>query len=59
MMWNLEFIHPHRSVLPEDWFAYQSHTRQAAEGYAHAQANMWNNRGDLVAVSRQSIAIFD
>lgn len=59
MMWNLEFIHPHRPVQAEDWFAYQSHTRQAADGYAHAQANIWNNRGDLVAVSRQSIAIFD
>lgn len=59
MMWNLEFIHPHQPVSPEDWFAYQSHTRQAAEGYAHAQANIWNNKGQLVAVSRQSIAIFD
>ncbi|MCL9775243.1 acyl-CoA thioesterase [Vibrio methylphosphonaticus] len=59
MMWNLEFIHPHEPVGVEDWFAYQSHTRQAAQGYAHAEANVWNNVGQLVAISRQSIAIFD
>ncbi len=59
MMWNLEFIHPHRPIAPEEWFAYQSNTRQAAGGYAHTEANIWDCTGELVAISRQSIAVFD
>lgn len=59
MMWNLEFIHPHQPVQPKDWFAYKSKTRQAAAGYAHAEANIWDSAGELVAISRQSIAVFD
>ncbi|MCJ2375507.1 thioesterase family protein [Vibrio sp. ZSDZ34] len=59
MMWNLEFIHPHQPVVPDDWFAYQANTRQAAQGYAHAEANIWDATGELVAISRQSIAVFD
>ena len=58
MMWNLEFIHPHKPVNPTDWFAYKAITRQAGNGYAHLEADIWNNAGELVAISRQSVAIF-
>lgn len=58
MMWNLEFIHPHRPVNPSDWFAYMATTRQAADGYAHAEANIWDSAGELIALSRQSVAVF-
>ncbi|WP_026374704.1 acyl-CoA thioesterase [Aestuariibacter salexigens] len=57
--WNIEFIHPHAPVEPTDWFAYQAHTRQAAEGYGHTEANIWDARGELVALSRQTVAVFD
>lgn len=30
--WNLEFIHPHRQLLPNDWFTYKCDTRKDAEG---------------------------
>ncbi|GGD53508.1 acyl-CoA thioesterase [Lacimicrobium alkaliphilum] len=59
MSWNLEFIHPHQPVAADDWFAYQADTRQAADGYCHSEANIWDARGDLVAISRQIIAVFD
>ncbi|MCK6261678.1 thioesterase family protein [Vibrio sp. ZSDE26] len=58
MMWNLEFIHPHKPVEPTDWFAYKAITRQAANGYAHLEADIWNDEGDLIAISRQSVAVF-
>lgn len=58
MMWNLEFIHPHQPVKPDEWFAYKAHTRQAAGGYAHLEANIWDSAGELVAISRQSVAVF-
>ena len=59
MSWNVEFIHPHSELNPEDWFAYQADTRQAADGYAHTEANIWDAKGELIAISRQAVAIFD
>lgn len=59
MSWNLEFIHPHQPVAADDWFAYQADTRQAVDGYCHSEANIWDARGELVAISRQIIAVFD
>ncbi len=58
MMWNLEFIHPHKPAEGTDWFAYKAITRQAANGYAHLEADIWDRAGDLVAISRQSVAVF-
>ncbi|SHH93505.1 acyl-CoA thioesterase [Ferrimonas marina] len=58
MMWNLEFIHPHPPAAGSDWFAYKAITRQAANGYAHLEADIWDHSGDLVAISRQSVAVF-
>lgn len=57
--WNLEFIHPHREVSAGDWFAYQAHTRQAADGYGHTEATIWDKDNEVVAISRQTVAIFD
>lgn len=57
--WNIEFIHPHHEVSPGDWFAYQCHTRQAADGYGHTEATVWNAHGDVIALSRQTVAVFD
>lgn len=57
--WNLEFIHPHRPVAGEDWFAYQAHTRQAAAGYGHTEATIWDKDNEVVAISRQTVAVFD
>lgn len=57
--WNLEFIHPHKPVAPEDWFAYQAHTRHAADGYGHTEATIWDKDNEVIALSRQTVAIFD
>ncbi len=57
--WNLEFIHPHRAVTGSDWFAYQAHTRQAADGYGHTEATIWDKDNEVVAISRQTVAVFD
>ena len=57
--WNVEFIHPHRQLLPSDWFALKSHTRQAANGYGHIEATIWDMHGEVIALSRQTVAIFD
>lgn len=59
MSWNVEFIHPHVQFQPTDWFAYQAKTRQAKDGYAHTEANIWDQSGELIAISRQTVGIFD
>lgn len=59
MCWNVEFIHPHQTFSPTNWFAFQANTRQAAQGYAHTEANIWDQQGTLIALSRQTVGIFD
>lgn len=57
--WNLEFIYPHREIQPTDWFAYKAETRQASSGYGHIEATIWDEHGEVIALSRQTVAIFD
>ena len=59
MCWNLEFIHPHREFAADGWLAYHAHTLQADSGYAHTEANIWDGQGALVAISRQTVTVFD
>ena len=59
MSWNLEFILPHAEFKPDNWFAYQAETRHAAHGYANTEANVWDSHGALVAISRQTVTVFD
>ncbi len=59
MTWNIEFIHPHKVFKATNWMAYQARTRQAADGYAHTEANIWDQHGQLIALSRQTVGIFD
>ncbi|WP_371193160.1 acyl-CoA thioesterase [Glaciecola sp. SC05] len=57
--WNMEFIYPHRALTPTDWFAYKEDTRQAADGYGHTEATIWDAHGKVIALSRQTTAVFD
>lgn len=57
--WNLEFIHPHKPFSPTDWFAYQARTRHAADGYGHTEATIWDKDNEVIALSRQTVAVFD
>ncbi|UAA39370.1 thioesterase family protein [Paraneptunicella aestuarii] len=57
--WSVDFVHPHQPIKPDDWFAYQSDTRQASGGYILEEANIWDIHGELVAISRQTVTVFD
>lgn len=59
MSWNLEFIHPHQEIAVDSWLAYQAETVQAYGGYGHCEALIHDDAGELIAISRQLIAIFD
>lgn len=59
MSWNIELIHPFAPVAPGEWLAYQAETIHAKDGYGHTEAKIWSQSGDLLAISRQLVAIFD
>lgn len=58
LSWNVEFLHPHPILQPADWLFYHCETRQAADGYAHAEASIFAPNGSVIALSRQVIAVF-
>ena len=57
--WYIEFANPKPEVQAGQWLAYKCHTDQAGDGYAHTDAKIWNEAGQLIATSRQTVAIFD
>lgn len=57
--WNIEFINQQKSYSGNEWFAYQSATRHAESGYASTEANVWDSNHRLIAISRQTVGIFD
>lgn len=59
MSWNVELLHPYESLEPNAWLAYEAETVFAKDGYAHTEAKIWSEAGDLLAISRQLVAIFD
>lgn len=58
MSWNVEFVHPHGTLRPEAWLAYDARTVQAHGGYAHSEASIYSEDGELMVISRQLIAVF-
>lgn len=58
LSWSLELVHPRPRIEPGEWLLYRAETDQAGEGYGHIQAQVWNRRGELVAISRQTAAVF-
>ncbi|MFQ3230535.1 acyl-CoA thioesterase [Reinekea sp.] len=59
LSWNVEFTHPHPELSASDWLAYECKTRQAGNGYAHTEATIHAPNGQLIALSRQTITVFD
>jgi len=59
LSWNVEFIHPHPEIAGTQWLAYRCITRQAAEGYVHTEASIYTDSGQLIALSRQTVTVFD
>lgn len=58
MNWNLEFPQTATPINPADWLAYQAHTEHAQDGYVFSDAKVWNQIGELVALSRQTVGVF-
>lgn len=57
--WNLEFIHPLPSLDMQDWVAFDDQSVHAKDGYSAVEMHVWDKQGRLLALSRQTIAVFD
>lgn len=57
LTWTIELLED-PSAEPDAWWAYEVRTDHAAHGYGHTHAHVWRPDGTLVAISRQTVAVF-
>lgn len=58
LSWALEVVHPRPDIKPGEWLLYRATIDQAGAGYGHTHAGIWTERGELVALSRQTVTVF-
>lgn len=58
LCWTLELLTDHLEAAADDWWSYLAHIDAAADGYGHIQAKVHDKNGILVALSRQTVALF-
>jgi acyl-CoA thioesterase len=57
--WNMEFIQPASQLKPSDKLFYQCSVIQSQRGYAHTEAKVFHEDGELLVLSRQMIGVYD
>ncbi len=58
LTWTIELLTNHFHALSSDWWQYLADADASANGYAHIGAKIWDKNGQLVAISRQTVAVF-
>lgn len=58
LCWTLELVTDHLEATASDWWSYLAQIDTAADGYGHIQARVHDKNGTLVALSRQTVALF-
>lgn len=58
LTWTIEFIQPLLDLTTLDWCKYHVVIEHARDGYGHAAAALWSADGRLIAISRQTVAVF-
>lgn len=56
--WSIAFMNP----LPEltlDWLLYRAQIEQSHNGYGQTSAHIWSPDGVLLAISHQTVSVFD
>ena len=59
LTWTIEFIQPQPVISSRDWCQYQARIEHARDGYGHIAASVWSSAGELMALSRQTVVVFD
>lgn len=58
MTWTLEPVQLPAGRTAADWWQYLATTDYAQDGYGHCAARVWDEAGNLVAISRQTVVVF-
>lgn len=61
--WSLELVNPlslfEESLTGDSWIYYDAEIKQAHHGFAHTVARVYQPNGELIALSRQLVAVYD
>jgi acyl-CoA thioesterase len=57
--WNVEFMHPRPALEVEDLLYYECSAIEAGQGYAHTEGKIYHPSGQLLALSRQMVGVYD
>ncbi|MFJ3485154.1 acyl-CoA thioesterase [Pseudomonas sp. NPDC090202] len=58
LTWTIEFVQPMPVLTTRDWTQYRAVIEHARDGYGHAAAALWTPKGELLAISRQTVTVF-
>lgn len=58
LTWTIEFIQPQPKLANTGWLKYRAEIEHARDGYGHISAMTWTEEGELLAISRQTVAVF-
>jgi acyl-CoA thioesterase len=58
LTWSIGFVDLPADCSGNDWWQYQAEIRQAAHGYGHIDASLWDKHGRTALISRQTVSVF-
>lgn len=58
LCWTVEFLAEPVGKNGDSWWQYEVITDRADSGYGHAEAHIWDDEGNLIAISRQTVTVF-
>lgn len=58
LSWTVEFMHPQPSLAPDEYTVYRAELKESSNGYGHSRAQIWNQKGELLALSQQTVTHF-
>jgi acyl-CoA thioesterase len=58
MNWTLEFVTPLDEAARKGWLRFDASLTASSDGYGWENVSIWSEAGDLIALSRQCIAVF-
>ncbi|ASM56067.1 hypothetical protein PNIG_b0486 [Pseudoalteromonas nigrifaciens] len=58
MSWYLEFVQA-PNLTPGQWLGFEAITHHAKGGYGLEDGCIWSQSGELIALTRQTVALFD
>ncbi|MCQ4279691.1 thioesterase family protein [Pseudomonas stutzeri] len=58
LTWTIEFVQPLPIIDTHEWCRYRAVIEHAQDGYGHCAAALWTGKGELIALSRQTVTVF-